>query len=411
MKVTTAILVLNAAVLVGYAQPPSAAPAGAPARGAGARMAPIVSPEVAPDGRVTFRLGAPNAKEVFVTGVVQGSGPGGGRLEMQRNAQGIWTATTDPMKPGIYQYNFSVDGMRITDPGNHRFQTGFNRAGSSRLHVPGGLWSPATGIARGSITRHFYHSAIAGDDRDFWVYTPAGYDPKSKQTYPVFFLLHGLGDESNSWIENGAANVILDNLIAQGKAKPMIMVNTLGYGYANGPQSAMREGMLDAYSRQVIEEVLPLVEKNYNVAKDRAQRAIAGLSMGGAESTFTGLNHLDKFAWIGSFSGAYVMWPRDRPPAAAAPGTGPRTAMQIGPEAIAKVFPKLDAKANAQLKLLWITCGTADSLVGVNRGFHDWLDSKGVKHLYIEVPDIGHVWPFWRQNVADFVPLLFQPGK
>jgi enterochelin esterase family protein len=258
---------------------------------------------------------------------------------------------------------------------------------------------------------------VAGDDRDFWVYTPAGYDVKRAEAYPVFFLLHGLGDEANSWIENGAANVILDNLIAQGKAKPMVMVNTLGYGYPNGPQGAMREGMLAAFSQTVLQEVLPLVEKNYHVSKDRAQRAIAGLSMGGAEATFTGLNNLDKFAWIGSFSGAFVMWPRDRPAqTATAPGTpaeGPGTGRGMQPisaEAVAKVFPRLDAKANTQLKLLWITCGTADGLVGVNRGFHEWLNTKGVSHTYVEVPDIGHVWSFWRQNLSDFVPLLFQ-GK
>jgi enterochelin esterase family protein len=340
---------------------------------------------------------------------------------MQKNDQGVWTATTEPMKPGIYQYTFNVDGMRMTDPGNNRFQTGFNSANSSRLVVPGGLWTPAPGIARGALTRHFYHSTVAGDDRDFWVYTPAGYDPKRREAYPVFFLLHGLGDEANSWIENGAANVILDNLIAHGRAKPMVMVNTLGYGYANGPQGAMRPGMLDAYTKTVLQEVLPLVEKNYHVSKDRTQRAIAGLSMGGAEATYTGLNNLDKFAWIGSFSGAYVMWPRDTaaPPAApaAAPGAaggrgaGGRGMQQISPEAVAKIFPKLDSKANAQLKLLWITCGTTDSLIGVNRTFHQWLDSKGIRHTYVEVPDIGHVWPFWRQNVADFAPLIFQTGK
>ena len=243
---------------------------------------------------------------------------------MQKNDQGVWTVTTEPMKPGIYQYTFNVDGMRITDPGNNRFQTGFDSANSSRLHVPGGLWTPTPGIARGAITRHFYHSAVAGDDRDFWVYTPAGYDAERKKPYPVFFLLHGLGDEANSWIENGAANVILDNLIAEGRAKPMVMVNTLGYGYPNGPQGAMREGMLDADTQTVLQEVLPLVDKNYHVSKDRAQRAIAGLSMGGAEATYTGLNNLDKFAWIGSFSGAYVMWPRDRSaPSGESAGTPP----------------------------------------------------------------------------------------
>jgi len=384
-----------------YGQPP------------GGRVPPIVSPEVAADGKVTFRLRAPKASEVYVTGVTPGPE---GRLNLQKDDQGVWSVTTEPMAPGIYQYAFTVDGLRITDPGNNRFQTGFNSARSSRLHVPGGLWTPAPGIARGAITRHFYHSNIAGDDRDFWVYTPAGYDPKRKEPYPVFFLLHGLGDEANSWIENGAANVILDNLIAQGKAKPMIMVNTLGYGYPNGPQGAMREGMLDAFAKTVIEEVLPMVEKNYHVSKDRNQRAIAGLSMGGAEATYTALNNLDKFAWIGSFSGAFVMWPRDRaaaPPPSAAPATGaagpPRgQRAPMTPETVEKVFPKLDAKANSQIKLLWITCGTADGLVGVNRTFRDWLNSKNVKHTYIEDDGIGHVWPYWRQNLADFAPLLFR---
>ena len=411
MRLIVSALLFQAAFWVSAQQP--AAPPAAPGRGAGRGAPALVSPEVAPDGRVTFRLRAPNAKEVFVSGVVQGSGPGGGRLDLQKSDQGVWTATTEPMKPGIYQYTFNVDGLRIADPGNNRFQTGFNSASSSRLHVPGGLWTPEPGIARGALTRHFYHSAVAGDDRDFWVYTPADYDPKRKDPYPVFFLLHGLGDEANSWIENGAANVILDNLIAQGKAKPMVMVNTLGYGYTNGPQGAMKEGMMDAYTQTVLQEVLPLVEKNYHVSKDRTQRAIAGLSMGGAEATYTGLNNLDKFAWIGSFSGAYVMWPRDRAAAGAAPGPGAggRGMQQMSPEAVAKVFPKLDAKANAQIKLLWIACGTADGLLGVNRTFHEWLDSNGVKNTYIETPDIGHVWPFWRQNVADFAPLLFQSSK
>jgi enterochelin esterase-like enzyme len=450
VKLKIAAFVLLAAAPCALAQPP-AAPASAPTAPAAApmRMAAIVSPEIAADGKVTFRLRAPNAKEVFVSGIGQAAAPaapgapggGGARLEMQKNEQGVWTATSpEPMKPGIYQYTFSVDGLRIADPGNNKFQTGFNSANSSRLVVPGGLWTPAPGIARGAITRHFFHSTLAGDDRDFWVYTPAGYDSKRKDPYPVLFLLHGLGDEANSWIENGAANVILDNLIAQGKAKPMIMVNTLGYGYPNGPAGAMREGMLDNFAKIVLQEVLPIVEKNYHVAKTPGMRAIAGLSMGGAESTLTGLNHLDTFAYVGSFSGAYVMWPgasagargagapaapgaaagapgapsalrAGAPPAAGAapgPGAGRGGQQQMAKEVVDKVFPTLDAKANAKLKLLWIACGTADGLVGVNRTFREWLDAKGVKNTYIEVPDIGHVWPFWRQNLADFAPLLFQ---
>ena len=176
MKLTTAILAL-ASACIALAQPPGR---GAP---------PIKSPEVSADGKVTFRLRAPNAKEVFVTGIGQ-------RLAMQMDDKGVWTATTDTLKPDIYTYSFSVDGVTMNDPANPLFKTSYGSAGNSLVHVPGAVsWEPAPGVARGAVTRHFYHSAVAGDDRDYWVYTPANYDPKRKEAYPVLFLLHGLGDE------------------------------------------------------------------------------------------------------------------------------------------------------------------------------------------------------------------------
>jgi enterochelin esterase family protein len=427
MNSRTAILILTAAMWTVSAQTPAPPP---PTRGG---FGPALkSPELSPDGRVTFRLRAPNAKEVFVTGI-------GPRLAMQKNEQGIWTATTDAMKPDIYSYSFSVDGATFDDPGNSQFKTAYGSAGQSLVHVPGPVsWEPGADVPRGAVTRHFYHSTVVGDDRDYWVYTPATYDPKRKEPYPVLYLLHGLGDESSSWLGVGAANVILDNLIAQGKAKPMVMVTPLGYGTAGGGMGGT--DMLEYFSKALVEEVMPRVEKIYNVSKDRNQRAIAGLSMGGAEATFTGLNHLDKFAWIGSFSGAYVMWPganggrRGPPPATPTPtGTitpaGPPTVGAAGaapasvPPAgrggrggtpsldaaiIPKNFPNLDARSNSQIRLLWIACGTADSLIGVNRQFKEWLKSKDVQFTDLEVPDIAHVWPLWRQNLTDFAPLLFQ---
>ncbi len=384
----------------------------------------VRSPEVSSDGRVTFRLRAPNAKEVFVTGVGQ-------RLAMQKNEQGVWTATTEPLKPDMYTYSFSVDGATFNDPGNPLFKTSYAGGGQSLVHVPGPVsWEPAPGVPRGAITRHFYHSAVANDDRDFWVYTPAGYDPKRREAYPVLYLLHGLGDDAYAWISTGAANVILDNLIAQGKARPMVMVNPLGYGNAGGPSTAMAADMLPNYARTLLEEVMPQVEKAYNVSKDHNQHAIAGLSMGGAEATFVGLNHLDKFAWIGSFSGAYVMWPGasagrgaapaaaptaaapSAPPAAApgapAAGRGRGGTQSLDPAAIPKNFPNLDAKSNSQIRLLWIACGTADGLIGVNHQFEEFLKSRDVKFTQLEVPDVGHVWPLWRQNLTELAPLLFQ---
>ncbi len=445
VSIRTVILIFGAAASAVFAQNapvPNAAPspAAAPGRGRGGfGGAAVRSPEVSPDGAVTFRLRAPNAQEVFVTGIGQ-------RLNMVKNEQGVWTATTEPLKPDIYTYSFSVDGATVNDPGNPRFKTAYGSAGQSEVFVPGPgpvSWAPGKGVPRGAITRHFYHSEVAGDDRDFWVYTPANYDPKRKEPYPTLYLLHGLGDDSNSWIETGAANVILDNLIAQGKAKPMVMVNPLGYGLAGGPASAMGAAMIPSYARTVLEEVMPRVEKEYNVSKDRNERAIAGLSMGGAEAAFVGLNHLDKFAWICSMSGAYVMWPRANAGAGAeagmrgpagAPGAAPgnpappgappapgaaaaggrgggRGGQTVDTATIEKNFSNLDAKANSQIRLLWILCGADDGLLGVNRAFEEWLKAKDVKFTSVEVPGFAHVWPLWRQNLTDLAPMLFQAKK
>jgi enterochelin esterase family protein len=340
-------------------------------------------------------------------------------------------------------YQFSVDGVTINDPSNPHLATSWGTGGRSVLTVPGAVaWAPVEGVARGTVSRHSYHSDIVGDDREFFVYTPAGYDPKRKEAYPVFYVLHGLGDDAQSWLTQGNANVIMDNLIAQGKAKPMIMVNPLGYGTAGGGQGTT--DMIVHFTDALLNEVMPRVEKEYNVAKDRDHRAIAGLSMGGAEATFAGLNHLDKFAWIGSFSGAYVMWPGANagrgggpPPAGASGGMGMggRGAMAaagpggaaggsgagrggrggaqpaLNPDIINRNFGALDAKINSQVKMLWIVCGTADSLIGVNRQFKDWLKAKNIRFTESEVPDMAHVWPLWRQNLTDMAQQVFADHK
>jgi enterochelin esterase family protein len=296
----------------------------------------------------------------------------------------------------------------------------------SLFAVPGpDPWLPAAGVPRGAIARHTFRSTVASDDRDYFVYTPPGYDPRRSRPYPVMFVLHGLGDDAERWMNGGAANVILDNLIAGGKAVPMVLVTTLGYGVNNGPAGAMAPENLTGYTKSLLTEVMPSVEKSYNVSRNREERAIAGLSMGGAETLYTALNNLDKFAWIASFSGAFVMWPGAMPPpAAAAPPAG--AAAPAGPppggpggrgrggirtldvSVFEKTFPALDAKANSQIKMLWITCGTADSLIGVNRQFKDWLKSKNVKFTEEEAPEVGHVWPLWRRNLAEFAQRAFQ---
>jgi enterochelin esterase family protein len=365
----------------------------------------VRSPEVSADGKVTFRLRAPNAKEVAVTGIGQ-------RLSMVKDEQGTWSATTDVLQPDLYTYAFSVDGVTMIDPGNPLMKTAYGQAGSSMVRVPGAApWNPGTGPF-GAVTHVTYHSASIGDDRDYYVYTPPNYDSHRKDPYPVLFLLHGLGDDAAGWLNVGAANVILDNLINEGKAKPMIMVNTLGYGTADGTRGAMGAAMIPAFSKALIEEVLPQVEKNYHAAKDRNHRAIAGLSMGGAESIYTGFTYIDHFAYIGSFSGAFTMWPRSKaaPPPAAAPaagGRGGRGQQPLQDADFAALFPNVSAKTNSQLHLLWIACGSDDSLMTVNRQFRTWLKSKDVQLKELEIPGFAHVWPLWRRNLAELAPQLF----
>jgi enterochelin esterase family protein len=388
---------------------PSGAPPAAGPRGGGRGAPPVKSPEVGADGRVTFRLRAPNAKEVAVA-------LAGNRLAMQKDEQGVWSASSDVLTPDYYTYSLVVDGTSINDPANRQVQTSF--AGfQSMFVVPGPQpWLPAAAVARGAVAKHTFRSAVANDERDYFVYTPAGYDARRSRPYPVVFLLHGLGDDAERWMNGGAANVILDNLIAQSKAVPMVLVTTLGYGVNNGPAGAMAPESITGYTKILLDEVMPAVERSYNVSRNREERAIAGLSMGGAETIYTALNHLDRFAWIGSFSGAFVMWPgaNATPPAgpagppAGAGGRGRGAARTIDPAVFDQNFPTLDAKANSKIKMLWITCGTADSLIAVNRQFKDWLRAKNVQFTELESPDVGHVWPYWRQNFTEFATKAFQ---
>lgn len=264
----------------------------------------ILSPEVQADHRVTFRFKAPNAK------VVQLSLEGAKPVAMTKDDEGIWSVTTDPLEPDIYGYTFVADGVSLTDP-NTPLRKQNLLWQSSAVHIPGeGLPWEQTNVPHGTVQHHYYHSAIVGDDRDFYVYTPPGYDGHAKNKYPVLYLLHGFSDDASGWTQVGHANFILDNLMAAGKVRPMLIVMTLGYGapeivspdFSGFRNQEIRQRNVDKFKDALITEVIPQVEKSYNVSADRNSRAIAGLSMGGAESLLTGLNNLDKFAYIGAFS-------------------------------------------------------------------------------------------------------------
>jgi len=345
----------------------------------------LVTPEVRSDNSVTFRFLAPNAQEVKLER--EGAEP----LAMQKDDGGVWSVTTAPLTPDYYGYSILVDGVRNLDPFNHLLVPNFlTPANAVHIPAPGLPWE-VSDVPHGEIHHHFYKSAVAGDDRDFYVYTPPGYDAAGKATYPVLYLLHGYSDDASGWTAVGHANVIFDNLIAQGKAKPMMVVMPLGYGtmemirrgWGAWGDNGVRMKNSANFTQALLTEVMPRVESEYRIAKEHNSRAIAGLSMGGSESLLTGLNHLDKFAWIGAFSSGGI------------------------PEDFDEDFPGLDSRANQQIRLLWVACGTEDHLIAVNRKFREWLKTKNIQHVDIETPG-EHTWMVWRRNLAEFAGLLFQ---
>jgi enterochelin esterase family protein len=343
------------------------------------------SPEVHPDGRVTFRLKAPDAKEVRLRceGVKDAN--------LEKDEKGIWAFTTDTLEPDIYAYSFTVDGARVIDPVNPLLK--YNLLNTvSQVHVPGLLslaWE-VNDVPHGQLHRHFFKSNITGDQRDFMVYTPPGYDPSARKRYPTLYLLHGFSDDATGWISAGFANVILDNLIARKQAKPMVVIMPLGYGKmeyvfaADARRREERQHNIDQFRETLFKEVMPISEKAYHLSSDRRDRAIAGLSMGGGESLSIGLNDLDRFAWIGAFSSG------------------------IRDSGYDVQYPSLDQKANDRLRLLWIACGEQDGLLAPNQKFCDWLKTRGIKYTWVATPG-QHSFRVWRRNLAQFAALLFQP--
>lgn len=348
----------------------------------------LISPEVSPDHRVTFRFRAPNAKEVFL------NLEGATRQAMQKDEQGVWSITTQPLEPDLYGYSFATDGVNLIDPSNPVLKPNLLNL-SSMVHVPGPsslLWE-VTSVPRGTVHRHFYRSEVVGSSSEFFVYTPPGYDPAARKLYPVLYLLHGFSDDSSAWTAVGRAHVILDNLIAQQKAREMLVVMPLGYGdlamvsraTAGMRDAGLRQRSFDKFRDALLTEIVPAVEKHYRISTDPSSRAIAGLSMGGAESLFVGLNAPNRFAWIGAFSSGGL------------------------PE-FATAFPTLDARVNSQVRLLWVACGTEDRLIDGSRKLGEWLKSKNVRHTAIETPG-AHTWMVWRRNLATFAALLFPSEK
>ncbi|MEW6306928.1 MAG: alpha/beta hydrolase-fold protein [Verrucomicrobiota bacterium] len=339
----------------------------------------LASPEISADRTVTFRLRAPQAREVAVQGQWAS-----GRTALAKDDQGVWRATTGPIEPGLYEYSFVVDGLQMIDPANPNIKP-MRAPRTSMLEIAGHppLLHEFQDVPHGAVTMHSYFSKSLGKRRGLYVYTPPGYGKDTKARYPVMFLFHGSGDNEACWTVHGRAHWILDNLIAQGKAKPMVVVMPDGHAVERRTDED-RNRNIDSFGQDLLQDVLPLVEANYRVRTDREGRAIVGLSMGGGQSLTVGLNNLHKFAWVGGFSSAV------REPETTLPG------------ALAK-----PAETNKQLKLLWIGCGKDDFLLKANQDFVALLKDKGIAHVYRET-DGNHSWPVWRRYLAEFAPLVFQ---
>lgn len=381
MRQPTIFSLLILSAIMSAAQSPTARPL-EPSQPNQPAPAPMyTSPEVHPDGSVTFRLLAPNAKEVSV--VVEGKAS-----PMQQDPGGMWTLITQPYSPEIYSYRFRVDGAFALDVRNPQATSNLVELTSTFL-VPGNPPMPweIQNIPHGVVTHHVYTTSVVlnapANQDEYYVYTPPNFNPKTK--YPVLYLLHGYSDGADGWLNVGKANYILDSLIATGKARPMIVVMTLGYGnlavLKPGRTPELNAQNTDLYSTMLINEVIPRVESEYPVLKDRDHRAIAGLSMGGGESLLTGLNHTDLFGYIGTFSAG------------------------LNPLNLAKIPAITPQKAN--LHLLWMACGVDDALLKPNRTAIATLKSQGLPVTAIETPG-HHQWPVWRDNLINFAPLLFQ---
>ena len=341
----------------------------------------LVSPEVHSDRRVTFRLKAGKAPSVGVD--VQFAR---GLQAMSKGEGGVWSITLGPAEPDIYEYSFVVDGLTVSDQANAWVKVW---QGTTRNLVEVGGAEPMffeeQDLPHGTVNVHRYRSKSLGVTRGLYVYTPPGYETSGKTKYPVLYLLHGMGDTEDAWTVIGRANVIADNLIGKGKAKPMLIV--MPYGHTPRTPADMRSiGRYGAFEKDLIEDVVTYIENSYRVKTDRWNRAIAGLSMGGGQSLTVGLGNLGLFAWVGAYSSAV---PRG--------------------ERLDKLLAE-PKSMNERLGLLWIGCGKNDFLFEANKRFIERLKAENINHV-AHISEGGHEWRVWRRYLNELLPLLFQRDK
>ncbi len=347
----------------------------------------LVSPEVHPDGKVTFRIRAAKANEVTLFGdwMVVGT-----KHPMKKDTEGIWSATIGPIESTIHLYSFTVDGVTMADPVNPRIKLR-QRTSASLVEVPakGAPWEMRD-VPHGSVESNWLRTTVInGETRQVFVYTPPGYDKNPKQKYPVLYLLHGSGDTAESWTQVGATNLILDNLISEKKAKPMIVVMPLGHAVPFGSAPEIARKNVPLMEEYVLKDLMPWAESKYRVAAGRQNRALAGLSMGGGQTFNIGFAHLDLFSSLGVFSSA------------------------TQPEFAEKFKTVLeDAKGtNAKLNVFWYACGDKDPVFTRAKDTEALLNKHQIRHTFRPIANGMHTWPVWRLCISEFAPLLFQGNK
>jgi enterochelin esterase-like enzyme len=358
-------------------------PAQAPTAPAGPRPPAPPAYKVNADRTVSFRLHAPDVTAATVSGdFTQTPQP------MIKGEDGTWTFTSAPLRPAIYDYSFTVNGLRVNDPSNPLVKTG-DKSSSTMFEVKGD--KPALydiqPVPHGTVRIEYYVSKKFEAPKMIWVYTPPGYETSTGK-YPALYLLHGAGDTEAGWVTTGHANLILDNLIAEGKAKPMIVVMPYGRPAPSAtldviaPAAVSEPGV--TFPIDLVEDVVPFAEKTYRISAKADDRALAGLSMGGNQTLQVGLTHLDLFRYIGAFS-----------------------PVVINPEQAFKGALEDPSGTNKRLKLFYIYIGKLDTLYASNQNFDKLLKDRKVKHEFVETEE-WHVWRNWRDYLADFAPRLFR---
>ena len=349
-------------------------------------LSPGGYPKVNDDKTVTFMLNAPNAKEVSLM-----LGSSMERKALTKDDKGIWTITVGPLQPELYTYGILVDGLRIVDPLNPEFQGG-TAPGFNLLEVPGNppRFDQLQDVSHGAVDIRTYYSTVQKVFHKVYIYLPPEYDQAKDEKFPVLYLRHGGGGNETSWYNEGRAGVIMDNLLAQKKVQPMIIVMTNG-NVETGVAGGYNAEAMEIVAGELFKDVIPLVEKNYRVIADQQHRAIAGLSMGGGQSFYIGLHYVDQFDWLGVFSTGLF---------GGIPGA------DFNPEQYVPGLISNTTKFNNDLDLFYITVGEQDPRIEYTGKLIDTFKESKLDVIYKTYPGV-HEWLVWRKSLYDFLPLIF----